>query len=260
MHTERLEIFSSGGVGDSLIVGLKIQEATKSNSPAHIVWRHFEKHECNADPCLAIQTKFATQAECLIFDKPEQCAKEMCHDIAGTYITTTSSDILNPYLDKPIHGEGFFLSPLMGEKNYIVVQAQAGRMHDNTRREVDISVMNQLLQLFPNKRLVILGPEEQSFETIDTSRTINLTGKTGSIIDVFEIINDCSLFVGQDGVMAYYALMRKKCAIVAFHINTLPQHYWNGRWETHSVALLGAGNMLQQLPQLNSIEQLLRGV
>lgn len=250
MHKKRLSISSSGGVGDSLIVGLKIQEAIKSCDSVHIDWFHFEKHQCHADPCLAIQTKFASHAECIITKNPEQDAMKLACEKEGRYLSTKVGDILNPYLDKQISCGTFFHERILGLKNYIVVQSHAGRMHDNTKREVGIGVINNLISLFPDKLLVLVGPKKHVFKTENDSQVLNLTGETGSIIDVFQIINDCSLFVGQDGVMAYYAMMQKKNTIVSFHLPTLPNHYWNKKWENHSIALVGGGNKINHLPNL----------
>lgn len=254
-----IEIFSSGGVGDALIVGLKIQQGFEAEE-RRIVWRHFEKHECHGDACLDIQQQFADHSECFIMEQPHNNMLEMCDSVGGIYIDTKMGEVLSPYLKKPLARGSFFHEKLLGESDYIVVQAQAGRMNDNTRREVSLDVMNGLLQLFPDKKIVILGPESHPFHTVDMSRTINLTGATESVIDALEIINDACLFIGQDGIMAYYSLMLKKPTILAFHIHTLPEHYWNERWGSHAVALLGAGNILSQLPLNDKIERLLVNV
>jgi hypothetical protein len=235
-----IEVFSSGGLGDSLIVGLKIKQAFQD---ASVIWRHFEKHPCHSEPCSQIQFQFADHVECRITDSPEKDALQMCGEVGGQYIDTRINKVLHPYLDRHLVSSGLTHQKLAGRNNYIVVQAQAGRMHDGTRREVGVGVMNQLLKTFPHKHLVILGPEWHPFSTTDMERTINLTEQTESILDVFNIINDCALFVGQDGVMAYYSMMIGKPTLVTYHIGSLPNHYWNNQWGTHALAWVGGSNL-----------------
>lgn len=244
------QIFSSGGVGDTLIVGLKINQFKRNlTSGDQIFWNHYERHECHTKPCLDIMKFFANKSEVFIDNQPEKLAKQECEKYNGKYLDTVAKRIINPYLNFQIPVESFLDHRLLGRTNYIVIQAQAGRMHDNTRREVGVGVIDMLLHMFPSKMLVILGPEEHLYETIDQRRIINLTGQTTSVNDALGIINDCSLFVGQDGIMAYYAMMQKKPSIVFFHLPNLVDHYFNTTWMNHSLAIYGAGNHVKEIPE-----------
>lgn len=251
------EVFSSGGVGDTLIVGLKIRQSMKNFPETEFTWRHFERHQCHADPCMNIMGMFVQKREIYVMDGPEKAAKEMCHDVNGTYLDTVIKGYPNPYLDKPL-GDGSFLlgrSDTFDLKDHIVIQMHAGRMHDNTRREVGREVIQQLKDEFWLRKIVLIGPE--SYEYKD-DQVVNLTGQTPNVVDSLELINDCSLFVGHDGIAAYYAMMMKKLVIVSFHIPTLVNHYWNLNWANHALCLQGSGTFLRKLPDHEKVKLLFK--
>lgn len=245
------KIFSSGGLGDSLIVGLKISQTTQHRQG--VVWENYEKHEVHKNCCETIQDKFAGHSKCIIVDKPEKEALAKCQEEGGIYLNTKITEVVCPYLNKPIDTMGYFNNKIFGIDDYVLVQAQAGRMNDNTRREIGPEVLNQLLDAFPSKPMVVVGPEKAIFSTKDMRRIINLTGETPSILNVVELINNCSLFVGQDGFMAYYSAMIKKPTIIHYHLPNLPSHYWHGRWSSHCIGLTGLGNFISKLPIDNEI-------
>ncbi len=251
------KVFSSGGVGDTLIVGMKIQQDSLKFPATEYVWKHFEKHECHSEPCLDIMDQFVEGAEFCITDKSEACAKQLAVDTGGHYIDTVITGWPNPYLKQPLCDGKFVLehSELFDLSGHIVVQVQAGRMYDNTRREIGPGVITELLETFERK-IVIIGPEHYNYSFADSDRVINLAGTTDSILDCLQLINDCILFVGQDGVVAYYAMMLKKLTIVNFHIPTLINHYWNAAWQNHSLAFTGAGRNLNKLPEHEKLKLL----
>ena len=247
-----MEIFSSGGVGDALIIGMKIQ---KANFKEKVIWRHFERHDCHGDPCLDIMKQFVPASEMHIMEQPEKCAKQMCEDVGGTYMDSRVPDFPSPYLNNPI-GDGKFIlehSKLAFLKGHIVIQQAAGRMHDNTKRVIGESLIRGLYETFPDRSVVVVGPLETQ---IDVPNIINLTGQTPSVVDALQTVNDCSLFVGHDGVMAYYAMMLRKWSIVNYHIPTLVNHYWNPSWKNHSLAVTGAGTYLNGLPVNDHVQKM----
>ncbi len=251
-----MEVFSSGGCGDALIVGMKIQQDSLKFPGTEYIWRHFEKYECHSEPCLDIMKQFVNRAEFCVMNGPEAAAKQMCHDVAGHYIDTVITGWPNPYLNNPLGNGSFLLKDpdLFNLSNHIVVQAQAGRMHDDTRREIGPAVITQLLDTFQSKKVVIIGPDNYEFSFAYSDRVIDLAGSTPSVLDCLQLINDCSLFIGQDGVAAYYAMMLKKLCIVNYHIPTLVNHYFNCEWTNHSLALTGAGNILNNIPNHKKIK------
>jgi hypothetical protein len=71
--------------------------------------------------------------------------------------------------------------------------------------------------------------------------------KTPTIIHAFAEINECSGFVGQDGALAYYAMMRKKPTFISFHLKDLPGHYMHPNWESRSIVNIGS-NIVPEIP------------
>jgi hypothetical protein len=205
--------------------------------------------------------KFAEQPSFILCDQPERKAMEAKAGCKGYYIDTRINTVTDPYLDFPIGSE--FLHQkrsAIGKsakkvhwdgnlghdiENLIVIQCQAGRMHDSTKRTVGFGVVQQVQKCLPGQPVVLLGPEPINFHD---KGICNWTGQTKSILDAFSCIDDCALFIGQDGVLAYYAMMRRKPTIVAYHLPNLPGHYWNNAWASHAVALIGAGVYLPALP------------
>lgn len=263
-------VFSSGGVGDALIVGLKINKMRQQNGHGHFVWEHREKHECHAEPCSDIMSRFAEEAHFILSDQPEKEAMEAKAGCKGYYIDTRINGVIDPYLDFPL-GSNFLMLKrgAVGKsaekkhwggnlphdiENFVVVQCQAGRMHDNTKRTVGFDVVKKLREKLPGQPIILLGPEPVDFHG---DMICNWTGQTGSILDAFACIDECTLFVGQDGVLAYYAMMQKKPSLVAYHLPNLPGHYWNNAWAGHSLALVGAGVHLPVLPEGEKTEMLL---
>ncbi|MHA2009816.1 MAG: hypothetical protein ACXADW_02935 [Candidatus Hodarchaeales archaeon] len=242
------KVFSSGGVGDALIVGLKIQHRFPE---VEVAWNHFERHQCHGDPILDIQKQFVKNAIVSIRDKPEEQAKEMCSKSNGIYIDTVITNFINPYLKKPLSTGKPILN--LDLKDHVIIHMHAGRMHDNTKRTIAFNVIDDIRHKFLNKKIMLVGPEPVD---LDFPNCINLTGKTESVLEAMQAINGCCLFVGQDGVLAYYAMMLKKPALIAFHLPNLVNHYWNGAWALHSLAIIGAGNTLNSLPSGEKIEQL----
>jgi len=251
-------IFSSGGVGDALIVGLKIQKMRSQNGNHRYVWEHREKHSCHAKACNDIMDCFAEDAKFILSDNPEREAMEAKSGSTGYYIDTTVNWVPDPYLKFRL-GSTFFMRNQVTWpdqlENPIVIQMAAGRMHDGTKRIVSIDVIKQIREWLPKKSVLLLGPEPIN---VDIDGICNFTGQTSeNIRHAFSCIDDCSMFIGQDGVLSYYAMMQKKPTIVAYHIHTLTGHYWNNAWANHSVAILGAHNNLSALPNSDKVQSLI---
>lgn len=229
------KIYSSGGVGDNLIIGLKIQKKFPGEK---IFWRHYEKHSCHHEPCSDLmKAMFPTGDVAFIkSDKPEAEAKGE----GGTYINTVIAGHEDPYLNEQL-GE----SPLTF-KDHIVIQMSAGREGDDTYRVVSKDLISQIAKDNADKKIVLLSGKIMAFPK--TKNVINLSGQTGTVVDALGYINNCSFFIGQDGVLAYYAMMLKKPTLVNFHLPTLPGHYFNAKWLAHAVPVC-QGNSLQYMPK-----------
>lgn len=267
---DEYHVFSSGGVGDALIVGLKISKMRAQNGEGRFVWEHREKHECHAKPCEDIMGRFAEECHFILSDNPEHEAMEAKAGARGYYIDTRINGVVNPYIEFPlgsnflwkkreaigksatkVHWDGNLSHDI---EDFVVVQCQAGRMHDNTKRIIDMEVVKQIKERLPEKPIVLLGPESVTFHG---QEVCNWTGQTKSVLDALACIDECSLFIGQDGVLAYYAMMRRKPSLVAYHLPNLPGHYWNNAWAGHSLAMLGAGNHVRMLPGGEKMDRLL---
>lgn len=249
-----MKIFSSGGVGDALIVGMKIENLRVWTKAKIQYWQHREKHECHGHACNDIVKHFVPKGKFILSENPEKESKEI--EAIGNdqfknsckYIDTKIIEFPHPYLPNQIENNYHLSTELWDKENYICVQMTAGRLHDNTKRHINFSVIYQLHEKFPNKTIVMLGPELIPYETNFLGNVINLTGKTPSILDAFSCINNCGLFVGQDGVMAYYSMMLRKNTIINYHLPNLINHYWNNHWSLHGLAVCGAGNNLNKFP------------
>jgi len=263
-NTKVIHIYSSGGVGDTLIVALKIDKLKnyekQQGNTTMFYWDHAERHECHRNAISEIMKKtvgedyFKCEIQPEMGSNPEHYIKEKCKSMNGTYLDTKIMGITSPYLDFKI-GEDFIISWEEKLVPHIVVNMLAGRTY-NTRREVNVKVVHQLAKEFPKKRVVLLGPEMMEYldnEFIQyEGRVYNATGHTDTIIDALSFINGCCLFVGQDGVLAYYSMMLRKPTIVHYHMPSLIQHYFNQNWAYHSIALFGGGNVLESLDLNNN--------
>lgn len=254
---KEFKFYSSGGVGDALIISLKIRKTKQEYGVDSLYyWTHVEKHACHKWPIneimkTTIQSGFYS---CYIRDDAEKFAMEQCKNADGIYLDTKISDLKNPYMAGYI-GERCVFYGLGSEynKKHIIVQVCAGRMYDNTKRTIGINVINSIAKRFPQRNVVLIGPEQIEYKEKLLSNIQNMTGKTETIIDALSYINMCSLFIGQDGVCAYYAMMKRKPTIVNFHIDSLINHYFNKEWAMHSISLIGGGNNLEYL-NLNNPE------
>lgn len=243
------KIFSSGGVGDALIVGLKLQQLSNTNEAE---WTHYEKHACHEKPCLDIMKQFAKKSNMVICNRPQDIALDMCQKENGLYIDTKIIGHPLPYLNKPL-GKKIKKDPGF---QYVVINAAAGRMHDNTKRVIDPEIVNDIMSLIPNKKIIVLGPEKMDFG----KQVINLSGETESIIDAFEIINGSSCLIGFDGVLSYYSLMLGKPTIVFYHAINLVHHYWNDIWSTHALAYSTNSNKINRLPPTKNIAKFMDNI
>ena len=267
---DEYHVFSSGGVGDALIVGLKISKMRAQNGTGRYVWEHREKHACHAEPCSDVMSRFAEECHFILSDDPEREAMAAKAGAEGYYIDTRINGVVHPYLEfglgsnfldqkrgaigksaEKVHWDGNLPYDI---EDFVVVQCQAGRMHDNTKRTVGVDVIKQLRQSLPDQPIVMIGTETVDFHG---EMVLNWTGQTKSILDAFSCIDECAMFVGQDGVLAYYAMMKRKPSLVAYHLPNLPGHYWNNAWAGHSLAMVGAGNHLHQIPKNDKTELLL---
>ncbi len=235
-----MNIYSSGGVGDALIVAMKIEHMRLWTKTKINYWGHYEKHECHREPCTSIIKHFVSNGDCWIDTQPEKRAKELAES-NGTYIDTKIINFPHPYLPHPIENNFKFKTKIWDHDKYICIQTTAGRLNDNTRRSISFKVIHGLKKRFPDRDIVLLGPERLD---ITENHMINLTGETQSILDAFSIINDCVLFIGQDGIMAYYAAMLGKPTIISYHLPNLLNHYWNNYWSLHAVAMVGGNNVV----------------
>lgn len=231
-----LKFFSSGGLGDSLIVCIK---ALQQDIDAEIF--HYEKHKCHKGEINDIINTFA-KGKCIISKNPEISAKEACSREFGIYLNTkiVQKEMISPFIGK-------FKNKLRGFENsakYICIQKVAGRLHDNTRREIDDNIIIELSKLMPHHDIIVLSPEKHNIK--GGFNIINKTGKTKSVIDALSIIKNCDGFVGQDGICAYFAAMCNKPCIINYHMPNLVYHYWNDMWfHSGCVPLVGAGNLLK---------------
>jgi hypothetical protein len=234
---KRVNFFSSGGVGDTLIVGLKIQQFINNlKDDVRASWYHFEKHECHELPIRQIMDRmlaYPGRKYVNIVDKPEKSALEMCKILNGVYLNTKIIEMDHPYFNH--YTEKY---------PQICVQMHGGRMHDNTRREVSLDVVQELHEKFPSKYVLLIGPERVD---VEEKWIVNRTARTPCITEAFQSINESFLFVGPDGIFAYYAAMKGKPCVINYHIPTLMQHYWHPKWADHVIPVF-SGNKLSSLP------------
>lgn len=257
---------SSGGVGDSLIVCLKILQWKRLHPNKEVVYYHYEKHRCHKKPIDQIIGEFIGDGECYIVDKPEIMAKNTVKTMKASsglikkvlqkdndvmYLNTRIENISYPYLYEGIKGKSLFKEP------YICVQSAAGRMGDSTKRIITPDAIRQILEFFSHFKVVVLGPKQNIFKD---RNLINYSGRTDSIIDAFKIINNCYAFIGLDGVLAYYAAMIKKSSIIHYHIPTLLNHYFNPMWKSHVIPYIGTHNLSNiRIEGLQKLKQIMFG-
>lgn len=257
---ETIHVYSSGGVGDALIIALKIEKLKNyhilQDTDTIFYWDHAEKHECHRIPISNIMESVVGRDffKCHIqANNPEAYIKELCKLNNGIYLNTRIMGIITPYLVSEF-GSTFILPWQDNKLPHIVINVLAGRTYDNTRREIGSEIIHQIARQFPDRQIVLIGPESNdSLDKIDyEGRVYNATGKTPTVIDAMSYINGCCLFVGQDGVLAYYSMMLRKPTIIHYHIPNLIGHYFNQEWAYHSIALFGDSNRLNKLDENNN--------
>lgn len=231
---------SSGGVGDLLIVGAKLSKF-RGRLPKLL---HFEKHQIQEKALKELMQRYIDigllhpESEVGINPQPYKTAislvsAEECYPskdqftFYGGYVSTYCNENMNPYflVPTPVHGN---LSP------YIVINCVAGRINDSTRRIIAANVVRQIKEIAPKYEIVLLSVTN---EFPDIEGTIKV--KTPTIIHAFAVLNECSAFIGQDGVLAYYAMMQEKPTYVTYHLEDLPNHYMHPNWKAKSVINIG---------------------
>lgn len=229
--------FSSGGTGDALIILSKLKVLSEIHNQK-ILWSHFERHICHQDPFNQImKSAFAStilHANSSFIpiappEKAENIAKDKAAKVGGRYINTNVRDPLNimdPHI--PAIGDVFNYS-----KPFVCVQIAAGRMEDATRRILTPTAVKNIQKKLPDFPIIAVGPISLTMPGV-------VYIKTPNILQAFGIIDQCSAFVGQDGVLAYYAMMQKKPTVINFHDPILPQHYYHPSWVPHSFVLKGS--------------------
>jgi hypothetical protein len=238
---------SSGGLGDALIVGLKIQQWRKNNAKLYqkkAQWFHYEKHECHREPIEQIIPYFVNDGGCVISKSPEKDALRtvevsLSMGRKSIYLHTKLNVLSNPYIDFPI--ESVYIPYKNFNKKHICIQTAAGRLHDSTKRMVSKKVIEDMSKLFPDKAIVLIGTEK--IDDYKGTKIRIFSGKLDNIVDTFKLIDGCCLFIGLDGVLAYYAAMKKKPCIIHYHIPTLLNHYYNEKWNSHVLPLCGTHNL-----------------
>ena len=242
--------YSSGGCGDALIVGLKFSQLIKSNQKLNsldVTWLNFEKHKKHQLPIQWIMNGFEIPGVSIIRDEPYKeairlakvyevyPAKDQYNQLGG-YISSIISNMENPFLEKLI----------ISSKNYnlgpnISIIRNSGRSNDNSTRTISHEFIIKMRQKLDNigvkLPIIILGTKPS--EIVEWSpNIIDLSGKTETILDAFEIINNSILTIGFDGVLAYYSAMVRQPTIIHFHEPNLVNHYWNERWGERGHAII----------------------
>ena len=250
-----MKIFtSSGGCGDSLIVGLKLKKLNLDKES--YIWNHYEKHAEHENSINEIIDFLELSGRCYITNSPYKDAIKLSsvnevypaadqYNINGGYISSVISGFSEPYFD---------ISDTTN-KQYVIIQTAAGRMKDNTKRIVSPQLIASICHILPHYRIILIGPEKYC----SLSNVLNLTGKETNLRQIFKLIDNCSLFIGQDGVLSYYSLMIKKPTIVNYHMSTLVSHYWNEKWRNHSLSY-SQGQIFFDLSQNKNFQNFIKEV
>jgi len=254
---------SSGGVGDALVAGTKILNKFGEN----VRWHHFERHACHNKALADLMQAFGfSEVNHRICEMPYTEATTLVnrqrlipaidqYDPTGGYVSSCCRTMERPFLDKPL----YTIEQLVPWDS-ICVQMVAGRLHDNTRRTVGAAALKLIRQVFPSKYIIVVGPEKNEWiEGCVENGLINLTGMTDSIVDALRVVNSCAGFIGHDGVLAYYAMMRRKPTIVSYHAPELAEHYWHDEWSTHGLRILGNNIMCLGRAELHQLAKMIEG-
>ena len=244
-----MNFYSSGGLGDALIVAAKILQ-TDANLKRS-TWNHFEKRDMFFVQCTEIMRSIIPDVGCERVNDPEHEARYWSKEVkGGKYVNTSIAEMEYPWLNGKF---GHVFS--MAGQPIICIQTVAGRLNDMTRREISLEVVNQMQKRFPTAAIVLIGPERTQ---CDWPNVINVTGMTRSVIDTFHYINGCDLFIGQDGICSYYAAFTQKPTIINYHLPDLIHHYYNDKWG-HVAPLMGI-NLVRNIPESGKCENVLEMV
>ena len=243
---------SSGGVGDALIVALKM------SFPWYVprLWVHHEKHDCHARALEELVGFFWPKVgwvkmckepyiEALKMVGARHVIPPVDQEVGShAYLSSDVSTVNDPYIeDRVARGVRAWGDPYhLGRCRNVCVQKHAGRLGDSTRREVSNSMIEMVAKRLPKRNVFVLGQE--SCKVPNFRNVINLTGLTPSLIEAFDVVENCDLFIGQDGVLAYYALMRRKPTVINYHDPRLVNQYWNEKWLPHGFPCFMGNNLM----------------
>jgi len=240
-----IDVYSSGGIGDALIVISKIARLHRITG-AMFNFRMYGKHRCYEKPCNELMTlpKFLdASSHYVLSDNPEIDAKAFAHSNGSIYMNTRVDDINNPV--EPFYDILQDTIPLINKHmpSNICIQVLAGRPNDGSARMVTATAIRQLFKSIRHRNIVLVGQDEistpEDFYEPAQNKIINLCGRTGTISQALCIVRHSHAFVGQDGVLAYYAMMIGKRVVVNWHVPTLPGHYMHPSWVAHTKSLYG---------------------
>ena len=240
MHKATKLFFSSGGLGDALIVFNKIQQMHDISKCA--LWSHITGQKEHVEPIRKLAMHCFPKAFVGVAHIPKkqkdeavrsQIEKAAENELDFIYPNTKITEMDYPFLDQHL------VRPRL--RRTMCIQMTAGRMNDSTKRTVDTDVVDWAESRSAISRIVLIGPER--VKTPASTKVINKTGKTPTILEALEYVGGCDYFIGHDGVCAYYAAFLEKVCVINYHIPTLTNHYYNKQWSNHVVPLF-AGQTL----------------
>ncbi len=242
-----LRFFSSGGLGDILIVCNKLTQVHNQDGE-HILLKVYEKHACHKSGIQEVISCFPFITGTVeLSDHAFETANNEASKSGAIYINTRTDDKdfqMSPLIS-PI--TKYNISPI--EEKYICICYASGRMGDKSKRIVHPKVFQAIKTFLPEYKIVLVGPEYVELDENIISDEYNKTGRTKSVADAMGYINGADGFIGQDGVLSYYALMIGKPTIINWHDSSLPSHYWHQGWKNHGISIF-QDNAIRWLTEL----------
>lgn len=229
-----MKFLSSGGLGDFLIVKLKVAEWMKGNPGKPVDWLHVESNDIESG-CLNILDHESLPVEFSFIHDPDYVANLRSYRKGREVIPTAVSGPCDFYKKSwPLDNPFFSTSPTSDfPSGATVIQCSAGANNDRNWI-TPVAQISKTLSLL-GRDVVLIG-SDPNFKDLNDLRVMNLVGKI-SLNEAFEVISRSDTFIGLSGLLNYFACAAR---VKNIHVTESPRHeevYYHRLWKKYSVPI-----------------------
>lgn len=228
---------SSGGLGDSFIIYLKLLDYLRENPKTLIQWIHTESNDIEKPLSELLQVINSTSQIFVLFQYDPNYTQTIREFIQkrklGKEVIPTPVIGKCNFYQKEWPLKNPFLNLKETEKEYdIVLQASGGFNNEREWKIHPIKIAEALASMGYHVTIVGTGKKYKSLSN-NPEKYINLVDRT-KLSDVLQIILKAKLFIGMSGLLNYFASAAK---IPNIHVIESEEHektYFHPEWQKYT--------------------------